>query len=168
MQKDAEGVKIMSIELLANGVSGSVLDVLEAQGLPVRRKLDIDVPPFPRDITAVDDQELMQLARCYMENYNFLITQVACAELAVTEAENAYDKEEAKLLIVGSSDPKAKATTVKASILVDEDMQTMSTGLMQAKAYHKLLKTMQDNLERYYQLTSRELTRRTSSMKSRF
>lgn len=158
----------MSIELLANGISGSVLSVLEAQGLPVRRKLDVDVPAFPRDITAVDDQELMLLARSYMENYNFLITQVACAELAVAEAESVYDKEEAKLLITGSADPKAKATTIKASILVDPDMEARAQNLMHAKAYHKLLKTMQDNLERYYQLTSRELTRRTSSMKSRF
>lgn len=158
----------MTIELIANGITGDVLSLLESQGLPVRRKLDIDVPPFPRDITAVDDQELMQLARCYMENYNFLITQVACAELAVAEAESVYDKEEAKLLITGSADPKAKATTVKATILVDPDMEARSQSLMSAKAYHKLLKTMQDNLERYYQLTSRELTRRTSSMKSRF
>lgn len=158
----------MSIELLANGITGDVLAVLEAQGLPVRRKLDIDVPTFPRDVTAVDDQELMQLARCYMENYNFLITQVACAELAVAEAESVYDKEEAKLLITGSADPKAKATTVKATILVDPEMEARAQSLMHAKAYHKLLKTMQDNLERYYQLTSRELTRRTSSMKSRF
>ena len=155
----------MVIELLASGVTASVLDVLEAQGLNVRRKLDIDVPPFPVDITAVDDQELMRLARCYMENYNFLITQVACAELAVTESENAYDKAEATLLISGASDPKMKATAIKASILVDSNMQEMSNALMQAKAYHKLLKTMQDNLERYYQLTSRELTRRTSSIK---
>jgi len=168
MQMDVEGVKNMAIELLANGISGSVLNVLEAQGLPVRRTLDIDVPAFPRDITAVDDQELMQLARVYMENYNFLITQVACAELAVAEAESIYDKEEAKLLITGAVDPKAKATTIKASILINPDMEAMSQGLMHAKAYHKLLKTMQDNLERYYQLTSRELTRRTSSMKSRF
>lgn len=165
---DVEGVKAMTIELIANGITGDVLSVLEAQGLPVRRNLDIEVPPFPRDITAVDDQELMQLARCYMENYNFLITQVACAELAVAEAESVYDKEEAKLLITGAADPKAKATTIKATILVDPEMETRSQNLLSAKAYHKLLKTMQDNLERYYQLTSRELTRRTSSMKSRF
>jgi len=162
---DVDGAKAMVIELLANGITASVLDVLESQGLNVRRTLDVDVPPFPNDITAVDDQELMRLARCYMENYNFLITQVACAELAVTESENAYDKAEAHLLISGSSDPKIKATAIKASILVDKDMQAMSGALMQAKAYHKLLKTMQDNLERYYQLTSRELTRRTSSIK---
>jgi len=158
----------MSVDLIAEGVSGSMLKVLESQGLPIRRSLNIDVPPFPMDITAVDDKVLMELARAYMENYNFLITQVACAELAVTEASNMYDQEEAKLLLLKSSDPKLKATAIKAMILTDSDMQAMSDGLMQAKAYHKLLKTMQDNLERYYQLTSRELTRRTSSMKSRF
>jgi len=158
----------MSVDLIAAGVGDSMLKVLESQGLPVRRSLNIDVPTFPTDVTAVDDKVLMELARAYMENYNFLITQVACAELAVTEAENLYDHEEAKLLLLKSSDPKLKATAIKAMILTDPDMQTMFSGLMQAKAYHKLLKTMQDNLERYYQLTSRELTRRTSSMKSRF
>jgi len=158
----------MSVDLIVSGVSDSIIKVLESQGLPIRRSLNIDVPSFPIDITAVDDKVLMELARAYMENYNFLITQVACAELAVTETENMYDQEEAKLLLVKSSDPKLKATTIKAMILTDSNMQDMFQGLMQAKAYHKLLKTMQDNLERYYQLTSRELTRRTSSMKSRF
>jgi hypothetical protein len=158
----------MTIDLISAGISDSVLKVLEAQGLPVRRSLDIDVPAFPTDVTAVDDKVLMELARSYMENYNFLITQVACAELAVTEAESMYDQEEAKLLLIKSADPKLKATAIKAMILTDPDMHSMSMGLLQAKAYHKLLKTMQDNLERYYQLTSRELTRRTSSMKSRF
>lgn len=158
----------MSVDLIAAGISDSILKVLESQGLPIRRSLNIDVPLFPTDVTAVDDKVLMELARAYMENYNFLITQVACAELAVTEAENMYDQEEAKLLLLKSADPKLKATAIKAMILTDSDMQAMSEGLMQAKAYHKLLKTMQDNLERYYQLTSRELTRRTSSMKSRF
>jgi len=158
----------MSVDLIVSGVSDSIIKVLESQGLPIRRSLNIDVPSFPIDITAVDDKVLMELARAYMENYNFLITQVACAELAVTETENMYDQEEAKLLLVKSSDPKLKATAIKAMILTDSNMQDMFQGLMQAKAYHKLLKTMQDNLERYYQLTSRELTRRTSSMKSRF
>jgi hypothetical protein len=158
----------MTIDLISAGISDSVLKVLEAQGLPVRRSLDIDVPSFPDDVTAVDDKVLMELARSYMENYNFLITQVACAELAVAESESIYDQEEAKLLLIKSADPKLKATAIKAMILTDPDMHAMAINLLQAKAYHKLLKTMQDNLERYYQLTSRELTRRTSSMKSRF
>lgn len=157
----------MAVDLVANGISNDVLSILETQGLPIRRKLDIDVPVFPRDITAVDDQELMLLARAYMENYNFMITQVACAELAVVELENTIGRREAELLITLSTD-KAKATVVKASIAIDEEVVRLKKELNIAEAYHKLLKTMQDNLERYYQLTSRELTRRTSSMKSRF
>lgn len=157
----------MSVELVVNGLSGNVISVLESQGLPIRRKLDIDVPAFPRDITAVDDQELMMLARHYMENYNFIITQVACAELAIADLEGALERREAELLITLTTD-KSKATVVKAMITTDSEVASMKKDLLVADAYHKLLKTMQDNLERYYQLTSRELTRRTSSMKSRF
>jgi len=155
------------INIVATGISEDLLKVLEAQGLPVKRSLDVEIKQFPADITAVDDQELMEMARSYMENYNFLLTQVACAELAVTEAQNHYKQEEAKLLIQKSSDPKVKATTVKAMILVDPDMQELAGGLAHAEAYYKLLKTTMDNLERYYQLTSRELTRRTSVLKAR-
>lgn len=157
----------MTIELVTKGTSKSVIDLLESQGLPIRKRLDIDVLPFPNDITAVDDQVLMSLARNYMENYNFMITQVACAELAVTELENVLEHREAELLITLTTD-KSKATLIKANIAVDETIVQLKRELMTTMAYHKLLKTMQDNLERYYQLTSRELTRRTSSMKSRF
>lgn len=157
----------MAIELMLAGPSKDVIALLEAQGLPIRRKLDLEVMPFPNDITAVDDQVLMALARNYMENYNFMITQVACAELAVTDLENTIERREAELLITLTTD-KSKATVVKASIAIDENIVELKKELMTTKAYHKLLKTMQDNLERYYQLTSRELTRRTSSMKSRF
>lgn len=157
----------MAIELMVAGPSRDVINLLEAQGLPIRRRLDIDVPQFPQDITAVDDQQLMSLARIYMENYNFMITQVACAELAVLDLDNTLERREAELLITLTTD-KSKATVVKASIAIDEEIVRIKKELMTTKAYHKMLKTMQDNLERYYQLTSRELTRRTSSMKSRF
>jgi hypothetical protein len=157
----------MSVELVASGSGNNVISILESQGLPIRRKLDIDVPPFPRDITAVDDQELMILARNYMENYNFIITQVACAELAIADLEGSLERREAELLITLTTD-KTKATVIKAMITTDAEIVRMKGELLVADAYHKLLKTMQDNLERYYQLTSRELTRRTSSMKSRF
>jgi hypothetical protein len=158
---------IQMVNIVATGISEELLKVLEAQGLPVKRSLDIEIKPFPADITGVDDQELMEMARSYMENYNFLLTQVACAELAVAEADNYYKQEEAKLLIDKSSDPKIKATTIKAMILTDPNMQKLSSDRMHADAYHKLLKTTMDNLERYYQLTSRELTRRTSVLKAR-
>ena len=152
------------IKIIATGISDEVMKVLEAQGLPVRRNLDIDAPPFPKDITVVDDQELMVLATKYMENYSFLRTQVACAALAELEAENAYSTAEAKAFL---SKTNGKST-LKAAVNVDPEIVELSTAKLYAYAYRKMLETTMDNLERYYSLTSRELTRRTSALRNRF
>ena len=59
------------------------------------------------------------------------------------------------------------ATLIKAHIITDPNVKAKSDNLLKAKAYHKLLKAMLDNAERSYQLTSRELTRRTAAFKTR-
>jgi hypothetical protein len=156
------------ISIIAEGVSLEIMDVLEQQGLKVRRSLDIDIPDFPEDITLVDDSELMDMASKYMENYNFLLTQVACAELAITEQEEQLDFKTAEMLItLSESGSKMTATLIKAHITTDTLIKSMSDRMLKAKAYHKLLKAMLDNAERSYQLTSRELTRRTAVFKTR-
>jgi len=158
----------MTVKLHATGISDEMLSILESQGLPVKRELNIELPDFPTDITGVDDQQLMDLANRYMQNYNFMLTQVACAELAVIEADNAYDTAEAKaMLTMTTGKTTEKSVMLKAQVLTDPEIVDLSTKCMQAKAYHKMLKTTLDNLERYYQLTSRELTRRTAIIKSR-
>jgi hypothetical protein len=156
-------------ELVAQGVGKSVLSILESQGLPLRKNLDIDVPKFPVDITAVDDQELMILATKYMENYNFIRTQVALAALAEMEAENIYTTAEAKALLSKSNGKSTeKATMLKSAVITDPEIESLNLAKMHTYAYRKMLETMQDNLERYYNLTSRELTRRTSANRNRF
>lgn len=156
-------------ELVAQGVGKSVLSILEAQGLPLRKNLDIDVPKFPVDITAVDDQELMVLATKYMENYNFIRTQVALAALAEMEAENIYTTAEAKAMLSKSTGKSTeKATMLKSAVITDPEIESLNMAKMHTYAYRKMLETMQDNLERYYNLTSRELTRRTSANRNRF
>jgi hypothetical protein len=156
-------------ELVAQGVGKSVLSILEAQGLPLRKNLDIDVPKFPVDITAVDDQELMVLATKYMENYNFIRTQVALAALAEMEAENIYTIAEAKAMLSKSNGKSTeKATMLKSAVITDPEIESLNMAKMHTYAYRKMLETMQDNLERYYNLTSRELTRRTSANRNRF
>ena len=156
-------------ELVAQGVGKSVLSILEAQGLPLRKNLDIDVPKFPVDITAVDDQELMILATKYMENYNFIRTQVALASLSELEAENIYTTAEAKAMLSKSNGKSTeKATMLKSAVITDPEIENLNMAKMHTYAYRKMLETMQDNLERYYNLTSRELTRRTSANRNRF
>jgi hypothetical protein len=157
------------ISIVATGVSDEVMKILEAQGMPVRRSLDIDAPMFPRDITVVDDQELMVLATKYMENYSFIRTQVACAALAEMEAENAYSTAEAKAFLSKTNGKTTeKATMLKAAVITDPEIEELAKVKMYAYAYRKMLETTMDNLERYYSLTSRELTRRTSALRNRF
>jgi hypothetical protein len=156
------------INIVATGVSEEILKVLEGQGLPIRRSLDLEMPAFPDDITQVDDQELMILARKYMENYNFMRTQVACAALAESESENEYDMEEAKALLSKTTGKSTeKSVMLKAAVLTDPVLIELADKKSYAHAYRKLLETTLENLERYYQLTSRELTRRTSMMRNR-
>lgn len=156
------------INIEATGISESVIKTLENQGVPIRRKLDLDLPSLPDDITAVDDQELMRLANVYMQFYSFMLTQVTAAELAVLEIDNEYDMAEATaMLTMTTGKTTEKSIMLRAQVLTDPNMQTLSRAKLQAQAYHKMLKTTLDNLERSYQLTSRELTRRTSVLKAR-
>lgn len=149
-------------ELIAKGISADIIGVLESQGLPVRKSLAIDIPMFPEDVTLLDDQELMSLAAKYMENYNFVSTQVAIAAVAEMEAEDAYDYIHSKALLNTSTGKSTeKAVMLKAAVMLDEEVTTLRNRKMHAYAYRKMLETTQSSLERYYYLASRELTRRT-------
>lgn len=149
-------------ELIATGAAEQMLYVLEGQGIPIRKSLKLDIPSFPTDITVVDDQELMVLAAKYMENYNFVSTQVACAAIAELEAENRYEYEHSKRMIEKTTGKTTeKSIMLKANVAVDADIVNLVNNKTYAYAYRKMLETMQENLERYYYLVSRELTRRT-------
>jgi hypothetical protein len=155
-------------KLEATGVSEEIIAVLERQGLSVRKTLDIEMPDFPEDITLVDDQDLMVMASKYMENYNMMRTQTACAQVAELEAENDYDLTEARALLATSTGKTTeKAGLLKAAVLAQTDIQEKLKIKNYTYAYRKLMETTQDNMERYYSLVSRELTRRTSGDRDR-
>lgn len=155
-------------KLEATGVSEEIIAVLERQGLAVRKTLDIEMPDFPADITLVDDQDLMVMASKYMENYNMMRTQTACAQVAELEAENDYDLTEARALLATSTGKTTeKAGLLKAAVLAQPDIQEKLKVKNYTYAYRKLMETTQDNMERYYSLVSRELTRRTSGDRDR-
>jgi hypothetical protein len=71
------------------------------------------------------------------------------------------------LLNTSTGKTTEKAGLLKAAVLVREDIQAKLKIKNYAYAYRKLLETTQDNLERYYNLASRELTRRTSTDRMR-
>jgi len=155
-------------KLEATGVSKDIIKLLGEQGLNIRQVLDLDMPEFPEDITLVDDQELMVMASKYMENYNMMRTQTACAQVAELEAENEYDRAEAYALMETSTGKATeKAGLLKAAVLLRPEIQEKLQIKSYVYAYRKLMETTQDNMERYYNLVSRELTRRTSSDRDR-
>lgn len=95
-------------------------------------------------------------------------TQTACAQIAELEAENAYDLAEARALLATSTGKSTeKAGLLKAAVLATPDIQEKLKAKNYTYAYRKLMETTQDNMERYYGLVSRELTRRTSSDRDR-
>ena len=151
----------MMSDLIATGAAEQMLHVLAGQGLPVRTSLKLDVPPFPTDITLVNDQELMILAAKYMENYNFVSTQVACSEIAELESENLYDYEYSKRMIEKTTGKTTeKSIMLKAIVTTEADIVNLINRKTYAYAYRKMLETMKDGLERSYYLVSREITRR--------
>ena len=60
-----------------------------------------------------------------------------------------------------------KAGLLKAAVLLRPEIQEKLQVKSYVYAYRKLMETTQDNMERYYNLVSRELTRRTSSDRDR-
>jgi len=155
-------------KLETTGISKDIIKLLGEQGLNIRQVLDLDMPEFPEDITLVDDQELMVMASKYMENYNMMRTQTACAQVAELEAENEYDRAEAYALMETSTGKATeKAGLLKAAVLLRPEIQEKLQIKSYVYAYRKLMETTQDNMERYYNLVSRELTRRTSSDRDR-
>jgi len=155
-------------KLEVTGISEEIISILERQGLTVKKVLDIELPDFPTDITLVGDQDLMVMASKYMENYNMMRTQTACAQVAELEAENDYDLAEARALISTSTGKSTeKAGLLKAAVLTQSDIQEKLKVKKYTYAYRKLMETTQDNMERYYSLVSRELTRRTSGDRDR-
>lgn len=155
-------------DLIATGVSREIIKVLMSQGLPIKTSLHMEIPPFPEDITMVSDQELMMLAAKYMENYNFVTTQVACAAIAELEADNSYESFHAKGLISKTTGKTTeKSIMLKALVQTDPELVTLENAKTYAYAYRKMIETMQQSLERYYYLVSREITRRTHGDKMR-
>ena len=161
---DALNVEVTVSEIIATGVAAKVLEILESQGLPIKRSLNIDMPAFPVDITLVDDQDLMIMCSKYMENMNFIRTQSAVASLSEIEADNAYETAVSKGLL-GKTTGKSteKSALLKASVITDPEIVALAEAKELAHAYRKMLETFLENVDRCYSLANREITRRNNA-----
>lgn len=148
-----------------NNMSNSdlALEKLIKKGFAIPNKPNYDIPTLPRDITELQDEDLMELFVFLTSWTDYLAPQVAVANIDEREAEREVSIIEANAMVSnwkgGSGDRVAIA---KANILLDNNVVKAKQELDEKHAYRKLIETLLQNLERDAALVSRELTRRTS------
>jgi hypothetical protein len=150
---------LVKIELELTKEAQLTVTQLEKQGFVIQKSIDIEIPQLPADITAVDDEALMELFTRLTAYLDFVSTQVSVSQIAERNAEKLLDNEIATSI---SNQPKGLASVIKANALADQNVMDLSYDHGVKYNYKKLIETMATNIERDMNLVSRELTRRTA------
>lgn len=143
--------------------SSHALNSLSTKGFKIPAKPTYEIPDLPRDITELDDDDLMELFVTLTSWTDYVAPQVAVSAIDERECDRLVSVLEATAMINnwkgGSGD---RITIAKAHILLDPRVTEARKELDEKHAYRKLVETLLQNLERDAALVSRELTRRTS------
>lgn len=146
--------------------SRQALEKARSGGFPVPTAPQSQPPGLPSDITLVDDEHLMQLFGELTAWADFACTQVAVAQVDERAAQRLLDVAEAgataRTWTTGD-----RVAVVKKRVAEDGQVLRATAALDEAHAYRKVLESIQANIDRDTALVSRELTRRTSSVRSR-
>ena len=147
--------------IMANVGSQKALNLLTSQGFGIDQSLDIDVPRLPRDITELDDEDLIRLFQHINEFLKFVKVQVACSQIDEGDAKKILEMKEA-IVTVAHTQAKVTVASIKAKVASDPDISDLTDRYRAAHDYRKMMEMMMGNLEADMNLVSRELTRRTS------
>jgi len=144
-------------------ISKRVVDAMTELGFPLAPKPGYDIPPLPRDITELDDEGLMDLFVQFTQWTDHLAGAMAIAAVNEREAETALKNAEATGMLKNwTGNKKDTVAVLKAHNLASEEMQELRHDLDTKFAFHELIRTKTQQVERDSMLVSRELTRRTS------
>ena len=149
----------MSYQLHVSDLGKETLTNMANQGFEIPLSTDVPMPILPSDITAVDNEELMELFTVFTAFLDFISYQVALAEIDERALERKLD---AAVAVATANQPKGLAAVIKAAALADPKVVKISEEHEVAYNYRKLIHVMSDNLNRGLTLISRELTRRTA------
>lgn len=146
------------------GYGEEIIDQLAQQGLTIPKRVDLDMPTLPPDISAVGDEELMGLFSKLSAFSNFLEAQLACAQIDERRAEKELETAESLELLNAHNGKTSKdtVTLLKARVASDPQIKKLTEAYEAKYAYRKLIEVMCDNTGRDTVLVSRELTRRTA------
>jgi len=138
---------------------------LEKQGLKLYDQPEDRIPRLPEDITALHEEELMDLFVGLTAWLDYVSVQVACAEIDERAAQRVLDQAEATALIAGWSGERADRVAIaRAKQAINPEVNRLLAEFAEAHNYRKLIQTLASNLERDAALASRELTRRTAGI----
>jgi hypothetical protein len=144
--------------------SSNALEALNKKGFTIPSKPRYEIPVLPRDITELNDDDLMDLFVSFTSWNDYVAPQLAVAAIDERESDRYVSVLEATAMINnwkgGSGD---RVTIAKASIVLDTKVILAKEDLDEKHAYRKLIETLVQNIERDAALVSRELTRRTSN-----
>ena len=140
--------------------SADVAKKLAGQGIDLNkwapRPAELQPPEVPRDLTEVDDRELMNLFQAVGRWLRYLSLQLAAAEVDESCAEKALTKIEA---IKGYDFRKVDA---KQRAHEDSDYLRAKGVQGEAYGYRKILAALVSNVDRDSFMLSREISRRSS------
>lgn len=149
------------IKLIRSDSSNTVLELLNSQGISVNKEIDLQSPTLPKDLTDLDDEDLIRLFQHLNEFSKFIKVQASCAQIDENESKKKMDYLEATLMIEHAA-PKATVSSIKAKVETNSDMKDAVDEYNAKQYYRKMIDVMVSNLEADMHLVSRELTRRTS------
>ncbi len=151
-------------DYVAGTRSEAAIEALAKQGLDVAPKPKSEgIPDLPKDLTDLSEKELMALYAEYVAWSDYATSQFACAVVDEKEAERQVSLVEATKIAqlrtqgVGVTDARAAVKVLPVVVAVREELVTK-------EAYRRMLETVVETCEKRSNLTSRELTRRTSGM----
>lgn len=149
------------IELITKEASQKALSTLESQGLTVNKHYGYDAPSLPKDITGMDDEELMDLYTKYVAYLEFINLQAWCAQVDKSEAEKDMVLERARKKLELKAAGKAVAL-LDAEVEVNDLYRTATDLYRELANYHGLLSIMSEKLSKDISLINREITRRVN------
>lgn len=122
---------------------------------------------MPEDITALSAQELGQLYSLLTGLSTYYESIVALYDIDCITAESVKEYTEAQVLTEINDDPEIKkqytnVTDRKALLNLDERVQKVRDWYNQALANYKLAHAIHKGFEKYLNLVSREITRRSN------
>lgn len=124
-------------------------------------KPDFDLPPLPRSLSSLHDDELMELFVMFTIYTDYASGRLAKAESYESTCEHNLEVARAKYMVeTWSGESRDRVTISKAQAALDPEVESAWKEYSRARAHRKLLGVVAASCERDAQVVSRELTRR--------